>query len=92
MKSYKNLFWISILILIFSNIFWTYTTIDNAVGQNYYKVSCDEYSKDAISLRKILKLKSDKFAVVKFLENNKIEYESFEKGSDFVIMLNSFDL
>lgn len=91
-KSYKKIFWLTFAVLIFSNLFWIYQTINNALGHDYYKVSCDEYYKDAFNLRKVLESKSDIVGVIEFLENNKIEYESFQKGTDSVINLNSFDL
>ena len=91
-RTYKILFWITLTFLVISNIFWIYQTIDNAIGQNYYKVSCEEYYQDMLKLKKILKTKNTKKEATDFLEKSKIEYESFQKGSEFIISFDSFSL
>ena len=79
-------------ILFISNAFWIYQTIDNAVGHSYYKVSCDEYYQDMLKFKQILETKSTKTEAIDFLELNKVEYDSFQKGTEFIISFNSFAL
>jgi hypothetical protein len=90
--TYKILFWITLTILVISNIFWIYQTIDNAVGQNYYQVSCDEYHKDMIEFKKILETKSTKEEAIGFLKRYNVEYDNFQKGTEYIVTLNSFAL
>lgn len=90
--TYKILFWITFTILVISNIFWIYQTIDNAVGQNYYQISCDEYRSDMIEFKKILEAKSTKEEAIEFLKINNVEYDSFQKGTEYIISLSSFAL
>ena len=91
-RRYKILFWITLTILVVSNIFWIYNTFDNAVGHSYYKVSCDEYYQDMLKLKQVLETKSTKGEAINFLETNDIEYESFQKGTEFIISFDSFAL
>lgn len=91
-RTYKILFWITLIILVLSNLFWIYQTIDNAVGQNYYKVSCDEYYQDMLRFKQVLETKSTKREAINFLESNNVEYESFHKGIEFIITFDSFEL
>jgi len=93
MKSiWKNLFWISLGLLIVTNVFWIYQVLDNAVGNDYYKVSCNEYHGDMLGLKKVLDSKKTKIETLDFLNEHAIEYDSFQKGNEFIISLNSFDL
>ena len=91
-RTYKILFWITLTILVISNVFWIYQTIDNAFGHSYYKVSCDEYYQDMLKFKQILETKSTKKEAIDFLETNKVEYESFQKGAEFIITFDSFAL
>nr|WP_319571723.1 hypothetical protein [uncultured Draconibacterium sp.] len=91
-RSYKILFWMTLTILVISNIFWFYKTIDNAVGQSYYMDSCDEYYQDMHKFKQILETKSTKREAINFLKTNNIEYESFQKGTKFIISFDSFAL
>ena len=91
-RRYKILFWITLTILVVSNIFWIYNIFDNAVGHSYYKVSCDEYYQDMLKLKQLLETKSTKREAINFLETNNIEYESFQKGTEFIISFDSFVL
>jgi len=63
-----------------------------SVGKSYYEVSCNEYYNDMLELKKILENNMNKEQVIDFLRKNEIKYEGFEKGNEFVIILNSFDL
>lgn len=93
MKSpYNILFWMTLLFLIISNTFWVYQTIDNAVGQDYYIVSCNEYYQDMLQFKQILDSKKSQKEAIEFLDNNLIAYESFQKGNEFIIVFNSFAL
>jgi len=91
-RTYKILFWFTLTILVVSNIFWIYQTIDNSVGYTYYKVSCDEYYQDMLEFKQILETKSTKKEAIDFLELNKVEYDSFQKETEFIITFNSFAL
>ena len=91
-RKYKILFWVALTILVISNIFWFYQTIDNAVGKGYYKVSCDEYYNDMIEFKKILQTQKTKNEIVDFLERYHVKYDSIQKGTDFIITLNSFSI
>ena len=91
-RKYKILFWATLTILLISNVFWIYHTIDNAVGQSYYKVGCDEYYHDALKFKQILEKKSSKREAIDFLKTNKVEYDSFQKGTQFIITFDSFAL
>ena len=91
-RSYKILFWTTLIILVISNIFWIYQTIDSAVGQNYYMDSCDEYYQDMLKFKQILETKSTKREAINFLKTNNVEYKSFQKGTEFIISFDSFAL
>lgn len=91
-RTYKILFWITLTIMVVSNIFWIYQSIDNAVGHSYYKVSCDEYYQDMLKFKQFIETKSTKEEAIDFLELNKVEYDSFQKGTEFIITFSSFDL
>ncbi|MBQ0768055.1 MAG: hypothetical protein KBT58_02115, partial [Bizionia sp.] len=71
-KTYKILFWITLLFLFLTNIFWLYKTIDTAVGHNYYKVSCNEYYTDMLKFRQIIETKLTKKEAIAFLTKNSI--------------------
>lgn len=90
--TYKILFWITFTTLVISNIFWIYQIIDNAIGQNYYQVSCDEYHNDMVEFKEILETKLTKEEAIEFLKMNNVEYDSFQKGTEYIITLNSFAL
>jgi hypothetical protein len=89
---WKFLFWICLIITIVSNVFWIYNTLENAVGNNYYKVSCEEYYKDVSILKVIIEKKETKKELISFLENNNVKFESFSKGAENIIVLNSFSI
>ncbi len=78
--------------MVISNIFWVYQTIDNAVGQSYYKVSCDEYYKDMIEFEKIVETYKTKKETIDFLDTYHVKYDSIQKGTNFIITLNSFSI
>jgi hypothetical protein len=91
-RSYKILFWTTLAILVITNIFWFYQAIDNAVGQSYYRDSCDDYYQDMLKFKQILETKSTKREAINFLKTNNIAYESFQKGTEFIISFDSFAL
>jgi hypothetical protein len=86
-RTYKILFWFILSFFFISNAFWIYQTVDNAVGHSYYKVSCDEYYQDMLKFKQILETRSTKTEAI-----NKVEYDSFQKGTEFIISFNSFAL
>jgi hypothetical protein len=90
-NKYKIAFWICCTVLIGSNTYWIYQTIDNAIGANYYQISCEEYRKDSNELLKALKNYNSKDEMIYFLDIHKVSYKEFQKGSEFIIQLNSFD-
>ena len=45
MKYWKKLFFITLVLLIVSNLFWLYSTIDAGVTYTYKQVSLEEKSK-----------------------------------------------
>lgn len=91
-RTFKILFWITLGLFVISNTFWIYQTIDNAVGHSYYKVSCDEYYNDMVEFKKILGTLKTKKETIGFLENYNVKYDSIQKGTDFIITLNSFSV
>jgi wyosine [tRNA(Phe)-imidazoG37] synthetase (radical SAM superfamily) len=91
-RTYKILFWITIIALIFSNLFWIYFSIDNAVGHHYYKVSCDEYKNDLNEFMKTIESFNSKKETIDFLEENSIQFDSIQKGNEFIIIFNSFEI
>lgn len=88
---YKSLFWATIIILILSNVYWLYQTVDNAVGHSYYQVNCEEWKDDLKELKKVLPIELNKNDMVNFLAHKDIAYNGFAKGEEFVIQLHSFD-
>jgi hypothetical protein len=93
MKSHwKILFWISIVLLIVTNLLWLYNTIDNAVGHHYYSIGCEEYRQDAEVCHHLLASSASKDEVIRLLDSGEIHYETFDKGTEFIISLHSFDL
>ncbi|MBE7688881.1 hypothetical protein [Tenacibaculum finnmarkense] len=89
---WKFLFWICLLILISTNVFWIYQIIDNAVGKSYYEVSCKEYRKDAVAFQKIVENRQKQIRIIALLKENNIQFEEFEKGNEYIINLNSFSI
>lgn len=87
---WKILFWISLIILLLTNLFWMYQTIDNAVDKGYYDVSCNEYEKDMLLYKKIVESKKNKSELFQFLKNNDIDVVGFHKGEGYIISFNSF--
>ena len=67
-------------------------TIDNAVGHNYYQVSCEEWQKDNHELKKLLPLDSDYSKMLQLIESKGLEFDEFEKGENKVVQFHSFDL
>ena len=90
--NYKHLFWYGLVLLITSNVYWMYITIDNAVGHGYYKESCESYYQDMLNFKQIVEVNRNKKEVIEFLEINNVNYDSFKKGPDFIITFNSFEL
>ena len=89
---WKKLFWISLIILVISNLFWLYKTVDISVGHNYYEESCDGYYKDMTQFKKILDNYQTKRELIDFLESNHVRFDSIQKGSDFIVTFNSFSI
>lgn len=89
---WRTLFGGAILLLVATNIFWVYQVLDNAVANNYYRVSCEEFLTDATALKKILETKGEKDEVISYLDSEEVSYNAFEKGDRFVITLGSFDM
>lgn len=86
----KYLFWLSTVALIISNLFWAYETLDNAVGRDYYKVSCEEYLNDRNNFKTIVDSIETKNKLIAFLTKNNIRFEGFDKEDNYVIDFNSF--
>lgn len=89
---WKILFWVSLGLLVLSNIFWIYVILDNAVGMTYFKDTCTKHEGDMLVLKGILETKLTKENTISFLNQHKVKFESFPKGDEFVIQLNSFDI
>lgn len=90
--NWKKSFWVCLILLFASNLFWVYEILDNAVDKNYYKVVCNENYEDMLKLKSVLDNKKKKELTLNFLNENKIGYESFHKGEEFVVQLSSFEL
>lgn len=90
--TWKKSFWFCLIILVATNLFWVYEILDNAVDKSYYKVVCNENHEDMLKLKSVLDTKKNKQLTIKFLNEHKIKYESFQKGENFVIQLSSFEL
>jgi hypothetical protein len=86
------LFWISVILFIGTNLYWLYTTIDNAVGHNYYQVSCEAWQKDNKELKKLLPLDVYYSEMLGLLENKDLDFYEFEKGDNKIIQFSSIDL
>jgi hypothetical protein len=56
--------------------------IDNAIGHGYYKVSCEEYKIDADNFQTILNSFDIEEDLIKFLEQNGIDFELINKASN----------
>ncbi len=91
-KYWKILFFISLIILILTNIYWIYTTLNTGVGHSYYKVSCEEYKKDVVELKKIVEAITNKEDAVEILNDHKITFDTLYKGEEFIIRFESFAL
>ena len=91
-RTYKKPFWIILTILVFSNVYWLYHTFDVAVGHSYFKSSCDGYYKDVNEFKKIIASQKTKRDLLVFFDSNSVKYDSFQKGSDFIINLNSISI
>jgi hypothetical protein len=90
--NYKILFWISIVMLLVTNLFWFYQVLDTSIGHSYYKTSCEEYKKDVDQLRKVTDSLTTKTEVLQFLLDNKMEVDTLQKGDDFHVNFKSFRL
>ncbi|MCB9034426.1 MAG: hypothetical protein H6553_11350 [Chitinophagales bacterium] len=92
MKIYKILFWITLVFLFLTNLFWIHNKMDTAVGHSYYKDSCEAYKNDLTELQKLLSEGLNKTEMLNYLDSNKIVYNAFEKGNEYIIQFTSFDL
>ena len=89
---FKILFWISIVILIITNLFWLYQLLDTSIGHTYYKVSCEEYENDLDQLKKVTDSLTTKKQTLQFLKESKIELDTLQKGRIFHVNFKSFSL
>ncbi|CAM1349453.1 hypothetical protein [Tenacibaculum crassostreae] len=90
--TWKTLFWITLMVLVFSNLFWVYQIIDSAVGRSYYETSCNEYERDRAILIKIAQSKEAKDDLLEFLNKNDLPHGYFPKGNNYVVSFSSFSL
>ena len=91
-NKWRSLFWVCLIVLISSNLYWFYITIDSAVGRSYLETSCEEFEKDMIVFKKSIESKKNKSKLIEFLKKENIEVESFKKGKTYVFNFNSFSL
>ena len=82
MKTWKISFWISLTLLIVSNLFWVYQVIDTAVGHGYYQVSCEDYKENSDILEAILISFVNKNDLTTFLKELEIEFETINKSDN----------
>ncbi len=90
--NWKFFFGGSLILLISSNLFWMYQILDNSISHSYYQESCEKYDLDRNNLLEIISRLETKDAVINFLSNYNIEFDSFKKSDHFIISLNSFQL
>ena len=80
-------------LLLSSNAFWVYTSIDHAYSVTYSEDSCEKYRKDKEILLNTVKEFNSKEKTLEFLSKNDVTFDSFQKGKDeYIISLNSFGL
>ncbi|OHX63962.1 hypothetical protein [Flammeovirga pacifica] len=93
MKAWKISFWITVTILIVSNIFWIYQVIDTAVGHGYYQVSCEEYKVDSDILNSTLNGFEKIDDLIAFLKKHEIEYNTIYKvDNENYILIGSIEI
>ena len=90
--NWKISFFGTLTLLISSNLFWVYETLDNAVSHSYFESSCEKYDLDRNNFMEIIMSLDKKDDVIDFLTLYKVEFDSFEKGGNLIISLNSFQL
>lgn len=82
MKIWKISFWITLILLLVSNLFWVYQVIDTAVGHGYYQVNCEEYKSNSDILEFTLRSYSSKDELIRFLEDKNIQFETYHKADN----------
>jgi hypothetical protein len=91
-NTFKILFWISIVMLLVTNLFWVYHVLDTSIGNSYYKTSCEEYKDDLDKFTKATDSLTTKQQAIEFFIEQKIDVDTLQKGQDFHINFKSFGL
>lgn len=81
-KAWKISFWITVTIMVISNLFWIYQVIDTAVGHGYYQVSCQEYKANSDILNATLNSFENINDLTAFLEKYEIEFNLINKAEN----------
>ena len=87
MKAWKISFWITVTLLIVSNLFWIYQVIDTAVGHGYYQVSCEEFKENSDILNATLNGFENIDELTAFLEKHEIEFETINIADNEIYII-----
>lgn len=82
MKAWKISFWVSVTLLIVSNLYWIYQVFDTAVGLGYYQVSCEEFKENSDILNATLNGFENIDELTAFLEKYEIEFKTINKADN----------
>lgn len=87
---WKKLFWIILVLLVTTNIYWMYQLLDSGVSLTYLRESYDAQEQDINVMRKLIEQHYDFNTLTNKLD--KSDYELIQKGDDFFIVFGSFEV
>ncbi|MGL1889535.1 MAG: hypothetical protein OCD76_23675 [Reichenbachiella sp.] len=90
--NWKIGFFIILLTLVASNIYWFYTTIDNAVTHSYYRDSCEPMFTDFELLTPILVKNINRQELREYLLSMEVEFDSFIKEGEEILVLSATEI
>ncbi len=87
---WKKLFWISLVLLVSTNICWMYQLLDSGVSITYLRESYDDQEQDIDVMRKLIEQHYDFNTLTSELDES--DYELIQKGDEFFVVFSSFEV
>lgn len=87
---WKKLFWISLVLLVVTNIYWMYQLLDSGVSITYLRESYDDQEQDIKVMRNLIEQQHDFKTLSSKL--NEFDNKLIQKGDDFFIVFRSFEV
>ena len=90
--NWKIGFFVILLTLIATNVYWLYNTLDNVVGHSYYKDSCEPMFEDYELLIPLISQNVNRTEIRKYLESMKVPFDPFKKDGVEILVLNATEI